>query len=358
MGDKGNCAVYVVATGACTAIGFNAPSSAAAIRAGIAGFVEHPYLKDKAGNAVVVAGTPYVPWEKRGKERLLELALKAAVEAFDMSIDQPLPVIVGLPEERPGVPETLETTLAEHFRREMETPEMRLSPIETISTGHSSGLMSLQRGWERIGKGECELCLIGGVDSYLDPETVVWLEMWGQLHGAGEAGSEWGFVPGEAAGFCLLASKEAAERYHLPLRGEVVAVATMEEKNRIKTEAICVGEGLTDAMRQVLGSCIYAGMKIDHTICDMNGEPYRADEFGYAMTRLNEHFVTPSDFLTPADCWGDIGAASGPLFVVLAAESWGRGYAKGPYQLIWTSSEGGERSAAILRSVPEYTGKR
>ncbi len=352
MGDKGR-AVYVVGAGACTAIGLNAPSSAAAVRAGIAGFVEHPYLTDKGGNAVVVARAPYVPWAKRGMERFLELSGRAAVEALSISTDEPLPVILGLPEKRPGIAGAFEATLLDDFGKELEIHKPRLSSVEAISSGHSAGLMSLGRGWERIGKGGCDLCLIGGVDSYLDSETLAWLEMSGQLHGAGEPGNEWGFVPGEAAGFCLLASHEGAVKYHLPLLGEVIAVATAEEKNRIKTETVCIGEGLTEAMRRASDCCMSSDIRIDHTICDMNGEPYRADEFGYAMTRLNDRFVTPSDFLTPADCWGDVGAASGPLFVILAIESWRRGYGKGSYQLLWTSSEGGERSAALLRSISE-----
>ncbi len=38
----------------------------------------------------------------------------------------------------------------------------------------------------------------------------------------------------------------------------------------------------------------------------MNGEPYRADEFGFACLRTNEAFVSASDFVAPADCWGDV----------------------------------------------------
>jgi 3-oxoacyl-[acyl-carrier-protein] synthase-1 len=83
-------------------------------------------------------------------------------------------------------------------------------------------------------------------------------------------------------------------------------------------------------------------------ICDQNGEPYRADEFGFALVRLSERFSGGSDFLAPADCWGDVGAASGPLFVALAAAAAERGYARGPYYLAWASSESGERVAALL----------
>ena len=84
-------------------------------------------------------------------------------------------------------------------------------------------------------------------------------------------------------------------------------------------------------------------------ICDQNGEAYRADELGFMLVRLSERFRGGSDFLAPADCWGDVGAASVPLFVILAAAAAERGYARGPHYLVWASSEGGERGAALLR---------
>ena len=60
-------------------------------------------------------------------------------------------------------------------------------------------------------------------------------------------------------------------------------------------------------------------------------------------------FKNAAAFEAPADCWGDVGAASGPLYVSLVAAAEERGYAKGPLSLIWASSEGGRRAAAILK---------
>jgi 3-oxoacyl-[acyl-carrier-protein] synthase-1 len=92
------------------------------------------------------------------------------------------------------------------------------------------------------------------------------------------------------------------------------------------------------------------GQRITDTYCDMNGEPYRADEFAFAAIRLREHFVTPSEFVTPADCWGDVGAASVPLAAVLAAIAGLKSYACGGTSLVWASSDTGERGAALLES--------
>jgi len=91
-------------------------------------------------------------------------------------------------------------------------------------------------------------------------------------------------------------------------------------------------------------------VKIDYTLCDQNGEAYRADEVGFMLCRLSEYFADPSDYMAPADCWGDVGAASGPLFINMIISASEKGYAKGPYTLLWASSEGGERTAALFRA--------
>ena len=54
-------------------------------------------------------------------------------------------------------------------------------------------------------------------------------------------------------------------------------------------------------------------------------------------------------FEAPADCWGDVGAASGPLYISLVVEAEARGYSRGPLSLVWASSVAGQRAAATLR---------
>ena len=54
-------------------------------------------------------------------------------------------------------------------------------------------------------------------------------------------------------------------------------------------------------------------------------------------------------FLAPADCWGDVAAAGAPLHLALASIAGAKGYARGNVSFIWSSAEGGERSAALPR---------
>jgi len=121
------------------------------------------------------------------------------------------------------------------------------------------------------------------------------------------------------------------------------------EENRIKTETVCIGEGLTAAFREALAE-LPRDARVTDLYCDMNGEPYRADEFGFAALRNRESFVSASDFIAPADCWGDVSAASGPLGLLLSTMASQKAYAAGPLTLVWASSETGERGAALLVS--------
>jgi 3-oxoacyl-[acyl-carrier-protein] synthase-1 len=182
-------------------------------------------------------------------------------------------------------------------------------------------------------------------------ETLEWLEANDQLHGAGPLNNAWGFIPGEAAGAALVIGEEALDRAGVEPLARVLSVGRGIEPNRIKTQTVCIGEGLTAAFREGLAG-LPSGTRVTDMVCDMNGEPYRADEFGFACLRTKEAFESASDVIAPADCWGDVSAASGPLGVLLSAAAGRKSYANGRYALVWASSEGGERGAALLELPP------
>ncbi|MCP4114958.1 MAG: beta-ketoacyl synthase [Desulfobacteraceae bacterium] len=347
--DDNRYPVCIVGIGGRTPVGLNAAVSAASVRAAISRIGDHPHMIDKAGDPMSVAMVPVLPDDLTIQDRLYELALPGIREALTPlagkgpDID-PVPMILGMPELRPGLQKRHYGDIEERFRRNQDIG-LSLSQITILPFGHSAGLMAMEEGWKQILQGKMEFCLIGGVDSYMEPETLEWLDDEGQLN-SGENRS--GFPPGEGAGFCLLASERAVRQLKLNLLARVVVVATAEEENRIKTKTICIGKGLTDAISQATDTLKLPEEKINFTICDLNGERYRTEELVFTLLRTQSAFVGPHDYITPADSWGDVGAASGPLFAGLAVQSGLRGYAKGPRTLLWTSSEGGQRSAAIL----------
>lgn len=343
--------VLVATTGAATAVGKTAPSSAAAVRAGISRVGEHPFLFDLCGEPLRIAAASYLDMDLCGEQRLASLAQRAAAEALTPIIGlrpSSLPIFIGLPPPRPGRSLSTVACLRQITIDEVVKAGFRPGELQIFETGHCSGTMAVEAGWRWIQSGHAELALCGGVDSYRDTETMQWLHSCQQLHGAEQ--NPWGFVPGEGSAFTVLAVEQIARQISRSGLLELVAAATTYERNLIKTKTVCTGDGLTELFR-TLGAALPTGCVIDRLLSDMNGEPYRADEFGFAVARTSALFRAPLDFLTPCTSWGDVGAATGPLLMVLAKAAVERGWAQGPFAGAFTSAEPGERSGFLIRRV-------
>jgi 3-oxoacyl-[acyl-carrier-protein] synthase I len=342
-----NAAAYISGMGAATPIGCGAWVAAASARAGLCGFREHPYMVDTAGEPMCIARAPWLDVDMQGVQRFEQLLFPAIDEAL-----QPTPLLprialtLGLPAPRPG----LVGDLAAQLKRKIgERYEGRLAPVLTFEAGHAAGLLALDAALKGLAAGSVRACVVAGVDSYISPETLEWIEACDQLHCGGPRNNAWGFIPGEAAGALLVQPAAAVRNDGGTLLAGVISVGVGQETKLIKTEAVCIGEGLTQAFRSAL-SMLKPGERIDDVYCDMNGEAYRADEYGFTCLRTKERFREATDFVAPADCWGDVGAASGPLHAQLAVAARRKGYAAGALAMVWASSEGGERAAALLRA--------
>lgn len=340
--------VCICGIGARTPLGFNAAASAAAVRGGISAVCAHPVFVDKTGEPMCLATDAELGAAVPISERIQQM-LQSAI---DEALDENLPVqlrsrmrcFLGVAEKRPGLTESLTLDIGRSLSS-VSAFGLRPSAVQVLPFGHSSGLMGIDLAARAIAAGEVEVCLVAGTDSYHDPTTLKWLDRAGRLMSAENRN---GFPPGEAASACLLASGQAARRYGLPVLGQITAVATSVEPHSIHSEAICTGEALTAALKQVTAGLDLPGEAITATYCDLNGERYRNEEFVYTLLRVQEAFVDAHDYVCPADCWGDVGAASGPLFLALAVAAVDRGYAAGGVPLLWAGSDSGYRSAVVL----------
>jgi 3-oxoacyl-[acyl-carrier-protein] synthase-1 len=336
----------VAGIGSCTALGADLWSSAAAVRAGLTAFAEHPYMVDRAGEPMVVARAPYLEVDAPLASRMAFLAARAALYACLEAVGPNrravrFPVVVGIPPDLPG----LEQTLAASFRDTLGGAA--IASLDTVATGHSAALLALEIAAQRIESGSAEWCLVGGVDSYMDPERLEHLEETGQLH---SLSNPWGFIPGEGAGFCVITTVRNAEEWGVKPALRIASVASAREANLIRTGSVCIGAGLSTAIRDAL-STLPSGAQVDTVVCDINGDAYRADEYGFSIARMSDCFRDATDITTPADSWGDVGAASGILFLGLVIAAAHKGYGKGPHALMWTSSDTGERAAALVEAA-------
>jgi len=349
---KTSYSIPIVGFGAMTPLGINAPMSVASIRAGITRFEEYPQMIDKSGELAVVSSASYISEKITIIERFLELGIPAAQESIlylgNCNVNQiSIPIILGLPHPRPGLPENYDQIITNSFKEKLHKRKKFFIPsIKSISCGHSAGLMSIETACDEIKNSNTDLILAGGLDSYFQLETLEWLDERNQLH---SETNKYGFIPGEAASFCLLASYDAVAKYNLNILGKIQNITTSNETNLIYTDTICLGEGLSTALWQVMNN-LQEDLKIHQTICDLNGERYRVDEYGFTLVRSREYFENPSEMITPAEFCGDTGAASGPLFICIALIGNQKGYNKGANTLIHTSSESGERTVALISS--------
>ncbi len=332
-------AVHIVALSARTPVGLTPETAAAAVRAGISGIVEHPFMVDSIGEPIRGAVDARLDPTLLGWQRTLALAeaalgsMNRRLAALGLVGDQPPRILLGIPESRPGWTE-----------RYAEAVRAALGPtVEDVARGHAAGLQGLVFAHEQIAAGALDWCVVGGVDSYFEPETLGWLTSYRQLK---TATSRAAFFPGEAASFVAVAGEDAVRRFGLTSLGRIRGAASAMEDALIKTEAVNVGRGLTEAIRRASESL--CGERIDEIYCDINGERYRTEEWGFAVLKISEYLVDGSEYTLPVSSWGDVGAASGPLFAILATRAWARGYARGPLALLWAGSESGLRSAVVL----------
>lgn len=199
--------VHIIAVGARCAVGLTAESSAAAIRAGISRIAEHPYLTDATGEKLLCARDlrldPTIP----GPERMVMLAeacLREVVAKTNIALSYSRigPVLLALPEVRPGFSEQNALFLQQALAS-CGIPGLGFIRTTHLTAGHAGALSALRLAIEHVAHGGDELCIAGGVDSYLVPATVDWLESDRRL---ARGGIRCGFPPGEGAAMVVVAS--------------------------------------------------------------------------------------------------------------------------------------------------------
>lgn len=337
----------VVGLGGHTALGSSVRTSVGAARAGLCAFQVHPFLLDLHGHPAVLADVSQLGPKTRIPTRMAALAGDAGDEALAVlprGIRDGLPPVASilvLPTDRPGLSSPRVDQIAMHLSQRWRT-----SACVVERGGHAAGLRAVLMAQGLLARGKAELCLVVGVDSYVDAAVLTSLDGRRRLH---SPSNPWGFVPGEAAGALLLTSHRQAARLSLALCASIVGAGEAKETNLAGSQSVCTGEGLATAIRQAVAT-LPPTERIDCVHSDGNGERYRVEEWGFCAGRLAERFVDASDCFTPADAWGDVGVATGPLLVAAAVLAAHRGYAMGPRSLVFAGSESGERTAVCLRA--------
>jgi 3-oxoacyl-[acyl-carrier-protein] synthase-1 len=197
----------------------------------------------------------------------------------------------------------------------------------------------------RIRMGQSKFCLVGGADSYQDGNTLAWLDGTGRLKSNRNRD---GLIPGEAAAALLLESRRQAEARGEKILARIEGLGRGLEKNPRESGRPSGGTGLVQALRAAMGNAENP-LEVEWVAGDLNGESYRAREWGLSQVMLLEHFRRLKHIWHPADSLGDVGAASGAVLVSLAARAWDKEYAPAEKCLIFAGSDDGSRGALLLQ---------
>jgi len=127
------------------------------------------------------------------------------------------------------------------------------------------------------------------------------------------------------------------------------SIATGFEPGHLGSAELYTGDGLAATWREALRT--HDGPTVGTVYSGMNGEHHWARELGTASIRCKDRLAESLSVEHPADCHGDLGAATGPALVAQAAWGLRRGHVPGP-ALAYCSSDLGEQAAVLVDSLP------
>lgn len=355
--------------GAVTPVGLDAPSSCAALRAGIArlseleaGSVDSQLLEKQpaTGGRVPLEWFDGGPSEQQwpgherfekpeppppetyvetGAERLARLAVPAAREAWANAVlgghqGDGIGLYLGLGEAEDAGP-VVDAVVG--------AVGMRLSPVVVKPEGRAAGLIALESAVRDLSAGRIRGAIVGGVDSLIRAPVLEQLESEGRLQ---SGTNPHGVIPGEAAAFLFVESVQQARGRGASVVARIVGSSIAEEPTA-DTDEPNQAAGLTKALQ---GACRNRPeLKVmPLVVCDLNGDRYRGMEWGLSATRAFSRFHETREIWHPADNIGDSGAASGPLSAVWACSAFQKGYAGRDHAIVWGASDGKPRSALLL----------
>lgn len=309
------------------------------------------HLVDRAGDFIATARLASIGDDRTGLERLVQLGGPALTQAAGPlrarfgDESPPIPLFCALPEKgRPGadprVAADLTTRLEARSRVRLDHERSRL-----FFEGRGGGALALAAALEAI-RGGLDPVMVGAVDSYFHPDTLEWLDRELRLH---SMTAENGFIPGEGGAFLLLGTSLGLAG--MPRMAHVLDVASAAEPSPYGSEQPCLARGITQAARAVLSS-LGTASQVGWILTDVVDERHRVDEWAFAAARIAPALRPAYRHEQPLLLLGDLGAATVPMMLALAAVRWQTGSAPDDLALLAAHSEGPLRTAVLAAAAP------
>lgn len=344
--------VVIVGIGMTTPVGLSALETAASVRAATMGLSETDF-RDKRFDRVVLAEVPDggvaplaaalrdEPGLSSRESRMLSLAGQALRDCIApiASRREPIGVCLALPDFETRLPLDPATFLR---RLSLQSGGV-VHPVGSDAShrGRAGGLVAIGQAVLTIQQGIAPFIVAGGVDTLRDAYVLGTLDLEKRLK---SVDNHDGFIPGEGAGFVLLTHERTAAAHNLVPLAHVSEVATSIEAGHLYSELPYRGDGLAAVFAQLSSR---VPQPFSEVYSSMNGESHWAKEWGVGFMRNRGAFAPEHVIHHPADCFGDTGAACGPLMAGLAALGISKRYRRSP-ALVYCSSDRGARAAIAV----------
>lgn len=344
----------IVGVGMMSAVGLTAPETAASVRSATMRFGETA-IRDHRFQPFTLAEVPEeglppladavsreagLTARELRMLRLGTMPLHEALSALPTK-EKPPALMLALPEMQPGHRVDGKRFLSLFAAQSGSGFDVERSAA--VDEGRAGALVALARAAQMVRTGQAAFALAGAIDTYRDLYVLGTLDIEERVKSAVHLD---GFIPGEGAAFVLVASESAARAAQIPEMGRLTRLALGDEAGHMYSSEPYRGDGLAKTLAQLFGSGDVRG-PVAEVFSSMNGENHWAKEWGVAFMRNRQAFLEDHGMHHPADCYGDVGSASGPMLVGLAALGIQGGYRRSP-SLVYCSSDGGARAALAL----------
>ena len=349
--------LYLAATGMITPVGDSPETTAASIKAGISAYQASKFETPQE-EAITMAGIPEEVFSdfaieidegfKRSEKysRIIKMAILAASQVFQRHpVPAPVPLVLSLAESMPYDDSVSVEVVLDNLITQAELPIDR-EQVRTVHAGRAAVLQSLALAQNFLYEHQQDYVLVGTSDSYWGATTLATLSEDGRTLAPGVKN---GFAPGEGACFFLLTrhpEKAQLENDHIIALNPA---GLAQEPGHLTGEEPYRGEGLHQAFLQALQG--YEGEGIRNVYSSMNGEYCWAKEYDVAMMRNSANFHQAVQHHHPADCYGDLGTATGAALIALAADDLRKASAPATH-LVYASSDSALRAALRVEAVP------
>ncbi|WP_224672071.1 hypothetical protein [Mesorhizobium sp. BR1-1-7] len=340
--------IYVVGGGAVTPAGLNARQTLAAIRASLSAF-EQRTLTDPFGAEQTVSRIPsHYSLRHTEKVWLTSMATRAVAEALEPSglAANASALLLVAPEafrEHPAFAETPATEFLTGLQDALGETFHATSRI--VDGGAAACIGLLDRAANLLVTPGVEQVLLGGVDSLVNDKDLARLRAANRLKAEDNAQ---GLVPGEGAVVvCLRRAPSPDVQTQCTIHGVGAAL----EENSVLAENYSQGRALVAACRAAIEGEGATESGIKFIVSNDNGERYSAWEGLIGRSRFYRTRREILPMALPAMTVGDIGAGAGALTLLIAADSFTKGYAPGRVAMCEARSEAGMRAAAVVSEV-------